>query len=272
MIKRKWLLFKILFKTELKFVFAYRVSYIMSIISTLLSTVVIIFLWGAVYKSSDTYVIAGFDYHHLVMYYLLLLAFNFGSDTSFFIVADEVRKGTIAIKQIRPVDYHEYLILTDLATVATRVIIYSIPVSFVAISYNLINEVGVTLNAQKFLATLSLSVVAALISHYIVMLFASLIFRTTNSFGIRTLMNSIGMLLTGALIPIAMMPEFMQNIIKYTPYQFITYIPTMTMLNDFNLKEYLTNISIAIMWLIFLYVLFKVVWNKSMKKVVIQGG
>ena len=118
---------------------AYRFNILMWVIVTVFEIAVVIFLWLAVYSSSEggiDSVINGFSYKEMIVYVVLTTIFGFvtfGSDTLWFINND-IKKGTIANYVIKPISYRGKFVASSLGNFVTVLVIFGIPLYTAAIS------------------------------------------------------------------------------------------------------------------------------------------
>lgn len=77
--------------------------------------------------------------------------------------------------------------------------------------------------------------------------------------------NNLVALITGSIIPLALFPEAIIQIMKFLPFYYITYLPSM-LLVGYCEDEALRGIAIISIWCIILQVVIKYTWNKYVRK------
>ena len=85
-------------------------------------------------------------------------------------------------------------------------------------------------------------------------------------------MVAIGFLLAGAIVPIPMMPQSVQAILNYFPFRYVSDLPYRIYIGNINGLDAVIQICIQVCWTIGLIIVGKIVMNKKLKKLVVQGG
>ena len=80
------------------------------------------------------------------------------------------------------------------------------------------------------------------------------------------------MLVSGAMIPLTFFPEIVQKLFNFLPFSSIIYTPAMIYLNKLSYIEIAKSLGLQLMWVVILMILSKVMWNKVIDKLTIQGG
>ena len=79
----------------------------------------------------------------------------------------------------------------------------------------------------------------------------------------------------GSYIPLNFLPESIKNISCYLPFQYIIYWPIQFFLNTeetSEVKVFLYVIINQILWILVLYIIYRILWKKAIKKYVSFGG
>ncbi|HAQ06552.1 MAG TPA: daunorubicin ABC transporter permease, partial [Bacillus bacterium] len=79
-------------------------------------------------------------------------------------------------------------------------------------------------------------------------------------------------LFSGLLLPISFFPGWAQEIMKFLPFQGISYIPSMIFTNGFTGNEAIEGIILQAVWVLILLVPVQVLWAIAKKQLIIQGG
>ena len=97
-------------------------------------------------------------------------------------------------------------------------------------------------------------------------------FYTLSPYGVRIIVTSVTELLTGALIPIPFLPDWMQEILRFTPFYSMQNLPYRIYSEDIWGTEAALAIVLQLIW-VFILIGFGKLWMKrALKRVVIQGG
>jgi ABC-2 type transport system permease protein len=79
-------------------------------------------------------------------------------------------------------------------------------------------------------------------------------------------------LFSGLLLPISFYPLWAQEVMKYFPFQAISYIPSMIFTEGIKGNEVLQAILLQGFWTIVLLIPIQVLWVLAKKRMIIQGG
>ena len=97
-------------------------------------------------------------------------------------------------------------------------------------------------------------------------------FYTYNSDGISSILNVFMELLSGGLVPVVMLPLFIQKSTYYLPFRLISDLPFRIYSGNIYSLNALAGIILQIIWLIILLFVGNLIVKKSLKKVFNQGG
>ena len=239
------------------------------------------FAWGFMYimlfttfiNNSDTNTISS---NQIVTYiwlqqafYMLFAFWSIDKD-----ILESISSGNLAYELTKPVNLYDIWFIKTLALKVGKTVLRALPI-FLICSLPLLGEFSMTapvsiVAAIWFIITMILSTI--LLLSYIMIIYIITI-TAISPLGVKITFSLIGDFFSGGLIPIPLMPDVIQKILKCTPFYYIQNIP-FNIYNGYisgNL-EIIKIIGIQIFWIVVLIVFGKWIMNKSMKKVVIQGG
>lgn len=259
-----------LFSANLQQSMAYRFGFFTSFLAEVIKICVMLAVWMAVYRQRST--IAGFDYPMMVTYLLVSQAVNnvygFKNDAER-LISKKIMDGSIVFDLLRPVGF----VNARLAENAGQTILQ------VAFS-------GLTLLGFKlFLPELSgpssaahgLLFIASMCAGFFIMFSVSamsglLAFWLMNNWGLRSAKVAIVNFFSGALVPIAMMPGWMQGVMEALPFKNIVYVPTMIYMGQYDIKETFVRIGMQIFWAVAMWLLAKALCGLAIRRVSVNGG
>jgi ABC-2 type transport system permease protein len=94
----------------------------------------------------------------------------------------------------------------------------------------------------------------------------SLAFWTTRVFSIGEFYIGFFVLFSGEFVPLQLMPPLIQRIADFLPFQFFIYFPVQIILGRVAPETMLWKFAYALLWLVFSYILFRVVWREGLKR------
>ena len=104
------------------------------------------------------------------------------------------------------------------------------------------------------------------------MLVHTLGFYTYNEAGISSMLNSVMEFLAGELVPVALLPMFIQKGTYYLPFRLVCDLPFRLYSNNINITEGILGIGLQVGWILILIVIGNFIVKNALKKVFVQGG
>lgn len=183
-----------------------------------------------------------------------------------------VREGGISYELTRPKDLYFMWYFKVLGTRLSNVTLRLFPLIIVTsllpspYSFNLPSSISVFI-----LFLISLSIGTLLVTSLCV-LYPIVSLVTMNEKGIVNIVISISDILSGLVVPIPFFPLFLQKISRVLPFQYISDLPFRIYVGNISISDSIPLIGIQLVWLIIIIILGKVLMNKNIKRVIVQGG
>lgn len=266
MLQRYWGLFNINLQRSM----AYRFSFFNSFLADVVKTCVMLAVWMAVYRQRST--IAGFDYPMMITYLLISQALNniYGfHNAAERLITGKIQKGTIGFDLLKPVDFTTARLAENLGQTAIQ------------IGFAVVTLLGFKLFVPELSAPASgvhaLLFIVSSCTGFFIMFFVSLMsgllaFWLMNSWGLRNAKNAIVNFFSGALVPIALLPGWMQAVMNVLPFKNIIYVPVMIYMGQYDVHTALLNIGLQLFWVVALWMLAKALFGLAIRRVSINGG
>ena len=260
---------------------AYRFNILMWVVVTVFEVACLVFLWLAVYRSSEGGIdamIHGFTYKEMIVYVVLTTIFGFvtfGSET-LWVINNDIKQGTIGNFVIKPISYRGKFVASNLGNYFTLLIMFGIPLYAIALTvFGLLGFLPI-LSPWDFIAHLGLFLVAGLLAcllnDVLAYIFGVLCFYTSSGWGLNQLKTTVVSFLSGALLPLAFFPPIFRDIVGYMPFAGMSQNPILILMMKYDYLESAKVIGIALAWLIVLELLAKLLFHHAIKKVTVQGG
>ncbi|MBR0294694.1 MAG: ABC-2 family transporter protein [Bacilli bacterium] len=260
---------------------AYRFNIITWAIVTVFEVACLIFLWLAVYQSSEGGIdssINGFTYKEMIVYVVLTTIFGFitfNDDTLWFINRD-IRQGTIGNFLIKPISYRGKFIASNIGAFLMMSIVFGIPLYAaglgVLIGIGYLPVASVWDFIAHFALFLVASVLACLLNGVISYIFGILCFYTSAAWGLNALKTTVISFLSGTLLPIAFFPNVFREIVTYMPFAGMSQNPVLILMMKYDYLECCKVILISLAWLVLLELFAKLLFSRAIKVVTVQGG
>ena len=258
---------------QIKSNFVYRWGFYLHILRKFLGMFIYYYLWMAIYASSSTGQLGGFDRNEMILYVFMsytisdIVMIGISSEIGY-----DVLDGSVAMNLIKPINYRCYLTFRALGTMIYRIIVPSL---FIWIGLEIYKVFGLGMPVSNPL-TIVLSLTSIVLSFFIYAFFdycfGMLAFVTTYIFGMTIIKNAALNLLTGKLIPISFFPLFLQKVFAFLPFTAMTYVPVMIYLGKYSEAEAFMQIGKQALWVVILYLAGSLLWKRIEKRIVILGG
>ena len=262
-------------------VMAYRFNIITWAIVTVAEVACLIFLWLAVYQSSEGGIdssINGFTYKEMIVYVVLTTIFGFVTfnDDTVWLINRDIRQGTIGNFLIKPISYRGKFIASNIGAFLVVSLVFGIPLYAtglgVLIGIGYLPVASIWDFIAHFLLFLIASVLACLLHGAISYIFGILCFYTTAAWGLNALKTTVIAFLSGTLLPIAFFPNIFREIVSYMPFAGMSQNPILILMMKYDYLECGKVILISFGWWVLLELIGKLLFNHAIKIVTVQGG
>ena len=99
-----------------------------------------------------------------------------------------------------------------------------------------------------------------------------LCFWTTRGAAIFDLYMTVELLLSGRLVPLPLMPDWVQEISRFLPFQWAFYFPIESLVGDLSNQELVQGLFVQLLWILVGLAIFRVAWRSAIKRYSAVGG
>ena len=241
----------------------YRANLIMYIFYWLVSPIIYLAVWTSIANANGD--VSGLTANDFITYYMtLLIVDQLTSNIIIHIFAYKVQDGTLSAELIKPI--HPMLTATlvnDIAFKTLNLIVLT-PIWIVLALLFKPDFASVSING------ILLSIPAILLGYTINYLLSgtitSLAFWTTRVYSIHEFYYAMILLFAGQFVPLQLMPQTIQNIAKFLPFQLFMYLPIQTIQGKLTTGEITQGYITGVIWLAVALTLFRLVWREGVKR------
>lgn len=233
----------------------------------IISMTILVFFWRAIYADAST--ISGLGLNQTVTY--ILLAFIFmplTSNDTVWEFGTNLREGMIIHHLLRPVNFQTMHYAQALGGVATRLAL-QLPMLFVAI---LLFGLKLPADLSTWLAFLVSAVLGFTVMFFFNWFLACFTFYTTEIWGLGVLIEGMNFFLSGALVPLVMMPAWIRTIVLSVPFAQALAVPIGLLTGITPLSDAPHAWFIQILWIIGMWLLSSLFFRVAVRKITVQGG
>lgn len=230
-------------------------------LNNLFSILVVVFLWRAILKHSNTG-----NINNQIVYLIIAQMILAVMPEIIYRYSQLVKSGDIAYKLLLPVKFELGLLLDSFGyTLAKLIIIFPLDIGILFVFF------PGRFSIISSLLLLVLLPMTFVLGFTIELLFSSVTLFTYSVWGINTIKSAILMVLSGAFFPVSLLPDTMKKIVSVLPFsyaygQYAKAIITPTIMNVIAL------VIPQIIWTIILYSLYVIIAKAGFKQFVTQGG
>jgi len=254
-----------IFKISLRNALFYGKNLFGGIIMYTLFIYVFFCLWGVIYKG-DT--IAGYSYNQMIWYVciteVIICTIGLGM---MYEISQDIKNGAIAYQLGRPYNYILYSYSNIMGNSFIRLIMYSIMgfiFGTVLVGAPPVNNIAVF---PFFIISL---VLALVIQFFLLMSIGLTAFFVEENRPFFFIYQKL-ILMLGTLVPLEFFPRWMQTILRYMPFSYITWAPAKIFV-DFSIQHTLTTIITQLIWSAIAIMLCFSIYRKGVKSVHVHGG
>lgn len=234
---------------------------------TIVSMFVFVYFWRAVYAGTSS--ISGLALSQTITYILLarLLSPLVETRTIFFF-GFMIRQGQVAVELTRPLDMQTRFMIEGFSEMLVF-LVQRLPLFVLAwLFFGMHLPTDPALWLAFFISLLLGQAVLFLFDW----MFACLAFYVTETWGLSVVRVGAGSFFSGALVPLVMMPEWLQNLAAAMPFAQALAVPISFLSGIFTWGDAPRLWLIQLAWLLALLVLSRLVFSVAVRKVTVQGG
>jgi ABC-2 type transport system permease protein len=241
----------------------YRTAYAMGAAASCFQLVATIALWSALLSGGAT--MGGFDLTQMKAYMLVSFATNWlGNAVGEWTLANRIRNGDVAIDLVRPIETQKLM----LAQVCGGFPIEVLMIVVVGGGFALLAG-PIPGPAAPLLFAVSMLLVVP-IRFGIAFLTTQLVFWTQNFHGVTWARNALSAVLSGSLVPLTLMPSWLQATAAVLPFASLTSAPALIYLGKTDAAVFL--VAAQAFWVVALWFIGRFAFRAASRQVTVHGG
>ncbi len=265
--RRKFSIYGAIAATTSKEFLTYRAWFWLGMILNVIAMTIFVYFWKAVYANTST--IAGMDLQQTLNYILLARVLApLGDMSMIFEFGYNLREGAMAIVLLRPVSLQGGYYVQSFARLA-MFLVWEIPMALIATFVFGLQWPTSPMVWGAFLIT-------AILGHTVLFLFdwilGCLTFYTTEVWGLGVLVEGISLFFSGSLVPLVMMPAWLQTLTRALPFAQAVYSPLSVLTGIVPLEQAWQVWLVQLAWIAGLWLASQLFFRIAIRKVTVQGG
>ncbi len=258
-----FLIFKRLWQVNWAEQWQYRANLLMYLLYWLVSPIIYLAVWTSIANAKGS--VGGFTANDFITYYMtLIICDQLTSNILIHIFAYKIQDGTLSGELIKPI--HPVLTNSLVVSVANKAlnILVLIPV-WIVLFFIFKPDFG-NVTIQNILLALPVMALAFLIGYLLSATITALAFWTTRVYSIHEFYFALILLFSGQFVPLPLMPQLIQDIAQYLPFQLLLYFPVQVILGKLSTGQIILGYVMAGVWLTVSILLFNWVWRNGVKR------
>lgn len=258
--------YNLFFKIGIKNTMHYKISLIMNVLFTFFIVVFLFYFWKTIGEAGVSFVDNKFIFY-------IIVAFGVGTTLSLnwmFINVIKSRGGTavkdltyLLLRRISPFSYdakNRAWSFVSFVLMLIFLFVFNAIVDFYPIDYFRIVPFALFMAVSYFIV----SYLSLIVSYF------AFWFDEAWAFGYSVMM--IVSFASGGMLPLYIMPQWLQSILTVLPFQYLVYVPTRILIEDFSLSQYFLMFGVGIFWAVFLGFVNSAAYKIGLGKFESQGG
>ena len=243
-------------------IFVYRVNFVLMVIGPMLVFFFIKYnLWSSIYQDAPEQGLQGYTFDQMIAYHLWFLIVSIlGMAYSSTNLAEEIRLGRISSYLIYPFSLWE-------ATAARYLSIQIIQIGTATLTlagvYWMLGHVLGDFNPVAFFQGIGICFLVGLFWFWMQYIIGLLAFWLEETWIFRVLLQIIAYFLSGAIIPLEFYPAWLVQLLDYSPFPFLAYIPVKIFLGSYTAP--LKAAVILLVWILLSAGFAAWIWKRGLK-------
>jgi ABC-2 type transport system permease protein len=249
----------------------YRFEFAAAFVTTVLTAALQFYLWTAVAAGAPDLPLS---HASLTTYVMLGQVFSFTRVGAvqrrvLYRVSGGIQSGGIATDLVRPVDYQVLQLCDSLGLFLAELLLTSTPAYAIALLLFDLAPPASFEAALGFAASLCCGFLLSFAFNFLLMMAS---FWTYSVRGVMRGQKAVLDLFGGALIPLALFPDWLRAIALALPFQGLAYTPLSIYIGAIRGNAIWWALLVQLVWALGLLVLTRLVWLHGARRIVIQGG
>lgn len=212
-------------------ILAYRVNFLFMVLGPALVFFFVKYsLWSSIYISAPERVIQGYSFDLMIQYQIWTLIIGLiGQGSNSMKIAEDIRLGRISSYLIYPFGFWQFHASYFIAFQTVQVSIGLFTVAIFAL-LGLLPAFSPLAFCHGILFSLAVGMVWFSMQYVV----GVLAFWLEETWVLRTILVTLSQFLSGAIIPLDLYPEWIRELLAYTPFPYLTFVPAKIFMDEYH--------------------------------------
>ena len=241
----------------------YRANLIMYIFYWLVSPIIYLAVWTSIANANGN--VNGLTANDFITYYMILLIVDqLTSNIIIHIFAYKVQDGTLSAELIKPI--HPMLTATLVNDIAFKTLNMFVLTPIWIVLALLFKPDFASVSINGILLSVPAILLGYMVNYLLSGIITALAFWTTRVYSIHEFYYAMALLFSGQFVPLQLMPEVIQNIARFLPFQLLIYVPVQIIQGNLTTDEIIQGYIAGVIWLVIALTFFRLVWREGVKR------
>lgn len=249
--------------------FVYRLNFILWRVRVIFYFFLVYFLWMGIFSTTPT--VFGYNQQDILTYIFITLFVSTVVRSQLSLeVGAEIANGNITNYLLRPVGYLRFWFTRDISNKSLNSVFSLVEI---AVLFTLFKpDIKLPSEPLTILLFIVALATALIINFYMGILVRSMAFWSPdNTWAATFFFMIIADLLSGLIFPLDVLPPFLYNALQFTPFPYLTYLPTVIFIEKFDTFTVFRMVIQSIIWVFIIAKFTMWVWNKGLKAYAAEG-
>ncbi|MBE5940294.1 MAG: ABC transporter permease [Lachnospiraceae bacterium] len=246
---------------------AYRFDHFIGIFNTIVRIFIFWEIYQALYGGRSE--VDGITMSMVTTNFILSMCLEEAFFIDDFYLPYHIGTGSIATELLLPISFKGRMLANNMGIAAFKLIFHFAPALIVAVIF-------MGINPPRSIPMFLLFVVSALLGYGVLWTISFSVqmcsFWIINVWSVVTIKNVLVNVLSGSMIPLWFMPDWMEPVMNFTPFSSIYFTPVQIYLGQLEYGQIAQKLLISAVWILVIYLIGNILWEKGKKKLVVQGG
>ena len=246
---------------------AYRFNHFIGIVNTLLRIFIFWCIYDALYGSRTE--VDGITMAMVTTNFVLSIGMDAMFSIDDYYLSGRISNGSIANELLLPISFKGRMLFENLGNSMFQLVFHFVPALIVAaLTVGFLPPVSLPMFLLFLISTILGYGVLWTIS-FAMQMFA---FWLINVWSMVTIKNVFINVLSGSMIPLWFMPEWLKPVLDVLPFSSIYFTPVQIYLGQLTYGEIAYKCGIQGFWIVVIWLFGNLLWSRGKKKLVVQGG
>jgi ABC-2 type transport system permease protein len=257
-------------KQEYKMAVGYELSHISKFIMSALGGIITTVLFSMLWFTGTDIGYEGLSKEYVISYFfLVLITSKFTMDVSIRLITESIALGDFSKYLTRPFSYLVEALGANLAE-QTLHVLFVIPV-MIGGGYLLQDYLIYDITPYTIFLFICSIILANIIKFLMSQIFCLITFSVKQIYGLRTLHENIVTILSGEIVPYAALPSSIMLVLELTPFRYLLTFPIEILMGNMRPYDIHIGFLIAGIWIVLLYLIYKIGYFVSIQKYEAEG-